>query len=69
MTDTWRPFEPSRDALKAIERERAKNTCNLHDDCASADDAVREKGGRRTRAGDKVHFAFHFNIEDCEDGC
>lgn len=81
MTD-WRPFEQSRDELERIEREREENTCNLHDDCAAADEAVRAKGGRPARrdgwadgkpvrAGELVFSAFHCHDEDCEDcfGC
>jgi hypothetical protein len=82
IEDAWRPFEPSRDALKEIEREAERNMCNLHDDCAAADEKVKTAGGRPARvdgwangkyvkAGELVMIAFHCSIEDCEDcfGC
>jgi hypothetical protein len=79
---TWRPFEPSRDEMQRIEKDRNDNSCNLHRDCAAADEAVRAAGGRSARrdgwadghfvrAGDRVFSAFHCHIDDCEDcfGC
>lgn len=68
---TWRPFEPSRDESNRIYRDAEANTCNLHNDCAAADETVRAEGGRITRQGDRVMTAFHCSTEDCEDcfGC
>jgi hypothetical protein len=74
--DRWRPFEPSRDELERIERERTANTCNHHNDCSAADEACKAKGGRIATErgpfyGQRVDFAFHCDVEDCEDcfGC
>lgn len=63
MGDTWRPFEPSRDAVDAARKEAAKNTCNRHDDCAAAD--------RRARISGVRDAAYHCHSEDCEEcfGC
>jgi hypothetical protein len=82
MGDDWRPFEPSKDAIEEIARVAKLNTCNLHDDCAAADEQVRAEGGRRARndgwaggkyvkRGELVMVATHCSIEDCEDcfGC
>jgi len=77
---TWRPFEPSLDEQTRIERDREKNRCNLHSDCADAEivelggRSARHDGwagGRFVRAGEKVFAAFHCSIDDCEDcfGC
>ena len=73
MSD-WRPFEPSRDEAKRIEDERDANTCNLHRDCAAADEAVRAAGGRlvRTLYGEEHRMAAsHCHSDDCEEcfGC
>lgn len=67
----WRPFEPSREEDERIEREREMNTCNLHHDCAAADEAVRAAGGRIDQLGRHASTAFHCSTEDCEDcfGC
>lgn len=43
MSD-WRPFEPSRDEVNRIERDREENTCNRHNDCAAADARARAAG-------------------------
>lgn len=79
MGDDWRPFEPSLEAVKAA---REHNACNLHKDCAAADDKVRAAGGRPAQndgfaggkfvaRGELVMVAMHCSIEDCEDcfGC
>ena len=70
MSD-WRPFEPSLDAIKAAEREAAKNKCNLHKDCAAADAACKAAGGRKNAFGDLSMRAVHCDVSDCEDcfGC
>lgn len=61
MSD-WRPFEPSREAVKAA---REHNNCNRHDDCEAATAAYRNKHGRDPGVG------FHCHDEDCEEcfGC
>lgn len=45
-------------AVRAVEEERAMNTCNHHSDCKAADKA---SGGK----------SYHCRIDDCEDcyGC
>lgn len=70
LEGAWRPFEPSADEAKRIEKEREANTCNLHSDCAAADEMIRAAGGRM-RAGERVMYATHCSVEDCEDcfGC
>lgn len=81
MSD-WRPSEPSRDEEQRIERERDANRCNLHQDCAEADQKVKDAGGRPARgdgwaggkfvrSGETIYTAFHCSTEDCEDcfGC
>lgn len=67
MSD-WRPFEPSREAVKAASEH---NRCNLHDDCETADEKCRAAGGRVDRDGFSYMRAFHCHTEDCEDcfGC
>ncbi len=54
----WRPFEPSADEAKRIEREREDNTCNRHSDCAAAN--------TRARAAGRIS-AEHCHDGDCED--
>lgn len=76
QADPWRPFEPSRDEAARIQAELDANTCNLHDDCAAADqdiaDRIARSGTHRIgRDGTKYSTAFHCSTEDCEDcfGC
>jgi len=72
----WRPFEPSKDEQNRIECDKERNQCNLHKDCAEADEKCVASGGRWTRATDfdpprLVYVAFHCSYENCEDcfGC
>ena len=66
---SWRPFEPSREAVDAA---RKYNRCNLHNDCEAADAKVRAEGGRRNQyTGELIMTAYHCTVDDCEDcfGC
>ena len=51
----WRPFEQSKENLKAATTRATENTCNIHPDCAAADAA--QSNGR----------AIHCWSEDCEE--
>lgn len=68
----WRPFEPSRDEMQRVEREREANTCNMHRDCAAANEKFKRDwpDGRRQRWGVQLN-ATHCHDRDCEDcfGC
>lgn len=65
MSEEWRHWEPSREAVKAAKDAAEENTCNRHDDCQAANKAYRAKHGR------DPGFGFHCHDEDCEDcfGC
>lgn len=47
---SWRPFEPSKDEVKRVEREATANTCNRHRDCAAADAKAKASGRGMLRA-------------------
>lgn len=76
MSD-WRPFEPSSDEAERIKREAKDNTCNMHSDCAAADEAFKREHPegllRVTPYGDRwiQRSATHCHDDDCEEcfGC
>lgn len=67
--DSWRPFEPSREAVDAARREAEANTCNRHNDCEAATKAYIER--RKLKHAWEMPVDFHCHNENCEEcfGC
>lgn len=68
---TWRPFEPSKEAVeeaaRTVKREiRFQKMCMLHSDCQAADEMIRAAGGRRTKFGAVVMTDVHCYDETCD---
>lgn len=58
MTQTeteWRPFDPSADAVNRSARAEREGSCNIHRDCAAADERARAQG--------------RLNADHCSDPC
>lgn len=58
---TWRPWDPSREAVESAEAEREANRCNRHDDCLAARLKYKQRHGKDPG----VNFCCH--SDDCEE--
>lgn len=61
---TWRPWEPSREAVRAAQEAQRENTCNRHDDCEA--ETLRWMARNKAKRWE-LPADFHCHSDDCEE--